>query len=146
VDALRSRAVNDQPALDALMKTVVSLAGDRTRARREERQRAARLTRVLEAMAASVLQHLAEGGRPSGRFFWDGLTGDFSTRALVSTLELSSAHGAINAQARLRNDEWLLTLSVGLPDYALRGFYVRLHSLLNLLSYSDLELGSNTVH
>lgn len=128
------------------MKAIISLPGDRTHARREEQQRAVRLTRVLEAMAASVLQHLAERERPSGRFFWDGLTGEFTTTSRVSTLELSSGGGVINAQARLRNDEWLLTTSVSLPDYALRGVYDRLHSLLNLLSYGELEMGPNTVH
>lgn len=128
------------------MKAIISLPGDRTHARREEQQRAVRLIRVLEAMAASVLQHLAERERPSGRFFWDGLTGEFTTTPRVSTLELSTGDGVINAQARLRNDEWLLTISVCLPEYALRGVYDRLHSLLNLLSYSELEMGPNTVH
>lgn len=146
MDALRSRTVNDRAAINPPMKTVVSLPGDPANVRREDRQRAARLTRVLEAMVASVLQHLAERERPTGRFLWDGLTGDFTTSPLVSALDVRSADGFINAQARLRNDEWLLIISVSLPDYALRGVYDRLHSLLNLLSYSDLEMGPNTVH
>lgn len=128
------------------MKTVISLPGDRNLAHREEQQRAVRLTRVLEAMAASVLQHLAERARPSGRPFWDGLTGEFTTTPRISTLELSSGYGVINAQARLRNDEWLLTVSVSLPEHALHGVYDRLHSQMSLLSYGELEMGPNAIH
>ncbi|QTC92846.1 hypothetical protein [Brevundimonas goettingensis] len=128
------------------MKAFISLAGDTARIPHDERQRAARLTRVLESMTASLLQLLAERDRPSGRFFWDGLTGEFRTCPLVSALALTSADGVIHAEARLRNDEWLLTISVSLPDHALRGVYDRLHGLLNLLSYSDLEMDAHTVH
>jgi hypothetical protein len=128
------------------MNALVSLSGERTDVRRQERQKAQRLARVLEAMTASVLQHLAEREQPGGRFFWDGLTGEFLTSPLVSTLELRSDEGVISAQARLRNDEWMLSISVNLPDYALRSVYDRLHELLNLLSYSTLEMMPATVH
>lgn len=128
------------------MKASVFLPGDRNTARREERRKAVRLTRVLEAMTASVLQYLAEREQRTGRFFWDGLTGDFATSPLISTLSLGGADGAISAQARLRNDEWIISVSVNLPDYALRGLYARLHSLLNHLSYSELAIVPVTLH
>ena len=128
------------------MKASVSLPGDRTQARREEHRKALRLTRVIEAMTATVLQHLAERGHPTGRFFWDGLTGEFCTSTLVSTLSLRSGDGSITADGRLRNDEWILSITVNLPDYALRGAYARLHDILNLMSYSDLEMAPSTVH
>lgn len=128
------------------MKASISLPGDRTQARREERQKALRLTRVLEAMTASVLQNLAERDRPAGRFFWDGLTGEFATNPLVSTLELHTDDGSIIAHARLRNEEWTVSISVSLPDYALRTFYARLHGLMNLISHSEIEMTPATVH
>ena len=128
------------------MKASVTLPGDRTQARREEHRKAVRLTRVIEAMTATILQHLAERAQPAGRFFWDGLTGEFGTSALVSTLSLRNAEGSITADARLRNDEWILSITVNLPDYALRGVYARLHDMLNLMSYSDLEMVPATVH
>ena len=80
------------------MKASVSLPGDRTQARREEHRKALRLTRVIEAMTATVLQHLAERGHPTGRFFWDGLTGEFCTSRLVSPLSLRSGDGSITAE------------------------------------------------
>lgn len=146
VDTVKSRTVNLSPAIDALMKATVSLPGDRTQARREEHRKAARLARVIEAMTGSILQYLAERERPAGRFYWDGLAGDFTTSSLVSTLVLHSAEGSISAHARLRNEEWALSITVALPDYALRGVYARLHSLLNLLSHSELEMVLATRH
>lgn len=128
------------------MKASVSLPGDRSRARREEHRKAERLARVLEAMSASVLQVLIERQQRPGRFFWDGLTCEFTTSPLVSTLVLSGPDGSISAQARLRNDEWALAITVALPNYALRRVYDRLHGLLNLLSYSDIEMVPATVH
>ena len=128
------------------MKAPVTLCGDRTRARRDDRRKAVRLARVVEAMAASVLQDLVERGQPTGRFFWDGLTGDFATSPLVSTLVLRSTHGTIRAQARLRNDDWALSITATLPDDALRGVYDRLHGLLNQISHSGIEMTPTTVH
>ncbi|HEX8471300.1 MAG TPA: hypothetical protein VF633_09325 [Brevundimonas sp.] len=128
------------------MKASVSLPGDRTQARREEHRKAVRLTRVLETMTATILRRLAERNQPAGRFFWDGLVGEFGTSALVSTLSLRSADGSIVAEGRLRHEEWVFSIRVNLPDYALRGVYAGLHDMLNLMSYSDLEMVPATVH
>ena len=125
------------------MKTLVPPPSALQDTRQAERQM---MTRAVEEMAAGVLQMMAEQGQVTGRFSWDGFTGDFVTSPLVTTLSLSGTHGSIAAQGKLRNSEWTLSVTLSLPEFALRPCFVALKGMLEAFSVGDLEAIPDTLH
>lgn len=119
---------------------------DRAQVRQLERHKAMMVTRVIEETAATIAQHMAETEQEAGKFFWDGVNGDFASSALLTNLLFTVPEGSITVQARLRNEEWTHAVAVNLPDHALKSVFDRLHSVMTAVHFKGLTTMVNTVH
>ena len=119
---------------------------DRTKSRQRDREKVRALFSVIEVVAANINVLMAEADQTSGRFHFDGVTGDFETSPLLTTLGLTTADGQVSVKSRYRNEAWSHAVAVSFPDHALRPLFDTLHEILEALHFDDLTTTVVTVH
>lgn len=119
---------------------------NRTQSRQRDRDKAKALSSVIEIMAANINVLMAEADQTSGQFHFDGVTGDFETSPLLTTLCLSTSDGRMSVKSRLRNEVWSHAVAVSFPDHTLKPLFDTLHEILEALHFDDLTATASTVH